>query len=50
MNEGREQLYGTQLAGVRDGKLMPRPVEAQDELDRRWAAVGLEPFDEYVAQ
>ena len=49
MNEGKEQLYGTQLAG-RDGKVTPWPIENPDELDIRRAAVGLEPFEEYIAQ
>lgn len=49
MNEGREQLYGTQLAGVQDSGVVPWPVENSDELDARRAAVGLEPFSEYVA-
>ena len=50
MNEGREQRYGTQLADVRDGMVVPWPVEDPDQLDARRAAVGLEPFFEYVAQ
>jgi hypothetical protein len=50
MNEGLKQLYGTQLAGVRDGVVMPWPIENPDELDARRAEVGLEPFSEYAAQ
>jgi len=50
MNEGREQLYGTQLADVRHGVAVPWPVEDPEQLDARRAAVGLEPFAEYAAQ
>ncbi len=50
MNEGREQLYGTQLADMRDGVVVPWSVENPDELDARRTEVGLEPFSEYVAQ
>ena len=50
MNEGKEQVYGTQLAGVGNGAVVAWPVEDPDELDGRRAAVGLEPFSEYAAQ
>jgi len=50
MNEGTEQLYGTQIADVRDGAGVPWPVENPGELDARRAAAGLEPFSEYAAQ
>jgi hypothetical protein len=49
MNEGKEQIYGTQLAGVRNGQVVPWPIENPGELDARRAAVGLEPFGEYAA-
>jgi hypothetical protein len=49
MNEGREQLYGTQMADVRDGVAVPWPIEAPDAVDRRRALVGLEPLGEYIA-
>lgn len=49
-NEGREQLYGTQIADVRDGTVVPWPVEDPERLDARRAAVGLEPFAEYAAR
>jgi len=49
-NEGREQLYGTQIAEVRDGKVVPWPVEDPEQLDARRAAVGLQPFAEYAAR
>ncbi len=47
MNEGREQVYGTQIADVRDGNGVPWPVEDPANLDARRAAVGLSPFAEY---
>jgi Family of unknown function (DUF6624) len=50
MNEGREQLYGTQIGGVRDGVVTPWPIENPDDIDLRRASVGLEPFDEYAAR
>lgn len=49
MNEGREQLYGTQIADVIDGRPVARPVEAPDRLDERRQRIGLEPFAQYVA-
>ncbi len=48
LNEGREQLYGTQVAGIRDGCVVPWPVEGPAQLDARRAEVGLEPFEEYA--
>jgi hypothetical protein len=50
LNEGRKQVYGTQIAGVRDGVGVPWPVENPEELDARRTAIGLEPFDEYASQ
>ncbi len=50
MNEVKEQLYGTQIAGVDEGVVTPWPVEDPGELDVRRASVGLEPFSEYAAQ
>jgi hypothetical protein len=49
MNEGKEQIYGTQIAGVRNGRVVPWPIENPDGLDARRAAVGLEPFSVYAA-
>jgi hypothetical protein len=42
MNEGKPQLYGTQLAGLRDGRVVPWPVQDADQLDARRAAMGLD--------
>lgn len=50
MNEGREQLYGTQIGDVQDGAAVPWPVEDRDGLDTRRAEVGLEPFEDYAAR
>ncbi|MFF0394146.1 DUF6624 domain-containing protein [Kitasatospora sp. NPDC004615] len=50
VNEGREQVYGTQIAGVRDGAPVPWPCEDPARMDERRAGVGIPPFGEYVAQ
>jgi hypothetical protein len=41
VNEGRDQIYGTQVAGVADGRPVLRPVEHPDGLAARRAEVGL---------
>jgi hypothetical protein len=48
VNEGRRQLYGTQIAGVIDGAPVPWPCEDPENLDRRRTEVGIEPFDVHV--
>ncbi|MEU2745249.1 DUF6624 domain-containing protein [Streptomyces collinus] len=51
VNEGREQVYGTQVAGVRDdGSPIPWPCAEPDRVDELRAGVGIEPFAEYVAR
>lgn len=50
VNEGRKQIYGTQIAGVRDGSPVPWPCEDPDGMDARRAEVGIEPFAVYVAR
>ncbi|MFJ3296027.1 DUF6624 domain-containing protein [Streptomyces bacillaris] len=50
VNEGREQTYGTQIAGVKDGAPVPWPCEEPERMDELRAEVGIEPFDEYVAK
>ncbi|MDC0771480.1 DUF6624 domain-containing protein [Streptomyces sp. HD] len=50
VNEGRKQIYGTQIAGVKDGVPIPWPCEAPEGMDRLRTEVGIEPFDEYVAK
>ncbi|MFE7562537.1 DUF6624 domain-containing protein [Kitasatospora sp. NPDC057500] len=50
VNEGRRQIYGTQIAGVKDGSPVPWPCEEPERMDARRAEVGIPPFAEYVAQ
>ncbi|MFD7641457.1 DUF6624 domain-containing protein [Kitasatospora sp. NPDC059795] len=50
VNEGRKQVYGTQIAGVRDGAPVPWPCEDPERMDERRAEVGIPPFAEYVAR
>ncbi|MEV4640202.1 DUF6624 domain-containing protein [Actinoplanes sp. NPDC049548] len=50
VNEGRPQLYGTQIAGVADGAPVPWPCEDAETLDDRRVAVGLEPFAVHVSR
>ncbi|MDT0321754.1 DUF6624 domain-containing protein [Streptomyces millisiae] len=50
VNEGREQIYGTQIAGVRDGAPVPWPCAEPERVDELRAEVGIEPFAEYVAR
>ncbi|MDR7275886.1 DUF6624 domain-containing protein [Catenuloplanes atrovinosus] len=50
VNEGRPQIYGTQIAGVVDGAPVPWPCEDPDRLDERRAGVGLDPFAVHVAR
>jgi hypothetical protein len=45
--EGKKQLYGTQFAPI-DGKLQPRPIEDEANVDARRAEVGLPPLAEYA--
>ncbi|MFJ3692113.1 DUF6624 domain-containing protein [[Kitasatospora] papulosa] len=50
VNEGRKQVYGTQIAGVKDRSPVPWPCEEPERMDELRAEVGIEPFDEYVAK
>jgi hypothetical protein len=50
VNEGRKQICGTQIAGVKDGAPVPWPCEEPERMDELRAEVGIEPFDEYVAR
>ena len=47
--EGKKQVYGTQFT-TKDGRLEPRPIEDEANVDRRRAAVGLRPLAEYRKQ
>lgn len=49
MNEGREQIYGTQMGGVRDGTVVPWPIQAPETVDDRRAAMSLDALATYVA-
>ncbi|MEV5239676.1 DUF6624 domain-containing protein [Streptomyces cinnamoneus] len=50
VNEGRKQIYGTQIAGVKDGSPVPWPCEEPERMDALRAEVGIEPFATYVAR
>lgn len=50
MMEGRPQIYGTQFDWTAAGRLEPHPIEAEPEVDRRRATVGLEPMAEMVGR
>ncbi|GAA2450702.1 DUF6624 domain-containing protein [Streptomyces macrosporus] len=52
VNEGRPQVYGTQIADVRDGAPVPWPCVDPDpaRVDERRAEVGIAPFAEYTAR
>jgi hypothetical protein len=47
--EGKKQLYGTQFT-TKDGRLEPRPIEDEANVDKRRAEVGLAPLAEYRKQ
>jgi hypothetical protein len=44
INEGRKQIYATQVAGVDDGRPVLWPYEDPDQVDQRRAEVGLPPL------
>ena len=48
VNEGREQVFGTQMRPDENGLPIPAPIEDREGLDERRAEVGLEPFEQYV--
>ena len=41
VNEGRPQVYGTQMAHDEKGLAVPRPIEDEANVDRRRAAMGM---------
>jgi len=47
--EGKKQVYGTQFT-MKDGKLEPKPIEDEANVDKRRAEVGLPPLAEYRKQ
>jgi hypothetical protein len=50
VNEGRPQIYGTQIAGVVGGEPVPWPCDDPERMDARRAEVGLDPFHVHVAR
>jgi hypothetical protein len=50
VNEGRPQIYGTQIAGIVNGVPVPWPCEDPERMDQRRAEVGLDPFAVHVAK
>lgn len=49
LHEGKQQEYGTQVAG-RGGRWAPRNLRAPDSVNERRAAVGLETIEEYLTR
>lgn len=47
VNADKEQLYGSQI-GWKDGKPFMRPIEDEEHVNERRAAVGLEPLEKYA--
>jgi hypothetical protein len=47
LNEGKKQLYGMMLR-KEDGKLVPKPIADEANVDRRRGALGLPPLAEYI--
>jgi len=50
VNQGREQVFGTQMSPDANGMPIPHPIEDPERLDERRVEVGLDPFDEYARQ
>jgi len=50
VNEGRFQVYGTQIADVVEGRPVPWPSIDPDNLDQRRAEVGIESFSANAAR
>jgi hypothetical protein len=48
MNEGRPQLFGTQVADITNGVASPWPIEDEEHVDQRRANAGLEPLADYL--
>jgi hypothetical protein len=44
VNEGRPQIYGTQIADVQNGVPIPWPCQDPEFMDKRRAEVGIESF------
>jgi len=50
VNEGRPQVFGTQMRPDENEMPVPKPIEDPERLDERRAQVGLEPFDQYLRE
>lgn len=51
LREGRKQLYGSQLSwDMRNNQFKIMPLEDPDNVDKRRAAVGLEPYAGYLME
>jgi hypothetical protein len=48
LNEGKKQLYGTMLRRDESGNFVPKPTEDEANVDKRRAALGLEPLRDYI--
>lgn len=48
VQEGKPQVYGTQLHWDKDGKLQLDPIEDREHVDARRAAAGMEPLADYL--
>jgi len=48
VGEGKKQLYGTMLDVKEDGKFAPKPIEDEANVDKRRAALGLQPLAEMI--
>lgn len=47
-NQGKPQIYGTQVKRVTGGKLVPLPIEDEKNVDKRRFEVGLGTMDSYM--
>lgn len=47
VNEGKKQVYGTQF-WLQNGKMAPRPIEDEENLEQRRKKAGMQPFSEYL--
>lgn len=48
MNDGKPQLYGSQLRGDIGGKMALYPIADREQVDERRAAMGMEPLAQYL--
>lgn len=44
---GKKQKYGSQI-DIQDGKVIPKPIEDEEQVDDRRKAIGLEPLKDYL--